>query len=127
MKQFVFILLCTLFIFSYNTSIAQINTLANIDYEISINKLINEDDNIGSWCRGTLGIENNEAFIVYGYAIQEGSGYTRTCILAHLNAQGEIINEVSFSNDEYFIEYIGKMDAPDSYLAMGCKQIEEER
>ena len=106
------------FIASHNTSFSQVDPNPEIDYEVIIKG--------GAWAYviGVLGIDNNEAFIMYGTAEEEGDGYVRTETLAHVSAQGEILNELFFHHGGITI---GKMDISDSYLAMGYQHVEEER
>ena len=118
MKQLTFIFLSLFFIFFYNETTAQVDPNPEIDYEV----IIKEGD-VSGVC-GVLGIDNNEAIIAYFDAIKDENGFIATYFLSHLNDKGSVENNIELPA---IIYYIGKMYAPDSYLAMGCRQIEEER
>jgi len=118
MKQLTFIFLSLFFILFYHQAIAQIDPNAEIDYEI----IIREGDH-KTFPVQLLGIDNNEAFIAYSITMSMENGDTVKYVLAHVNDRGEIDNKIDFPANIYSI---GKMNASDSYLLMGCKHLKEE-
>jgi len=118
MKRLIIILAYLTPLFSYNTSIAQVDPNPEIDYELLIKK---ETANNNSGARGILGIENNEAMISYYYGTAHEEGYSVTAIVAHLDAQGNITNKIEFSDDgetTHTIHHIGKTESNSAYLAL---------